>query len=202
VLSARDCAFSYRDSALKREPHRYVVLSVTFMLRKRGAPTLNYKELVDALAAKKGTPRLKEVRAMVLELRKQKSMVLDPNAPDENLRSAGSFFLNPIVPTEQADELVKRLAAEARNANGETLPRYPAAKPEHTKLPAAWLIEAAGFAKGERRGAVGISTKHSLALVCQEGATTADLLALAAEIEERVQSRFGIRLEREPVLLG
>jgi UDP-N-acetylmuramate dehydrogenase len=69
------------------------------------------------------------------------------------------------------------------------------------KLAAAWLIEASGFSKGERRGAVGISTQHSLALTCHSGASTAQLLAFASEIEARVHERFGVRLEREPVLL-
>jgi UDP-N-acetylmuramate dehydrogenase len=203
VLSGAECDFSYRYSALKRDPARYVVLAVTFALRKGGAPFVRYQELVKALGARESSsaPSLAEVRRTVIALRRAKSMVLDPSAPDENTRSAGSFFLNPIIANEQADALTARLIAEGRIASAAALPRYPGNDAAHSKLAAAWLIEAAGFRKGERRGAVGISTKHSLALVCHEGATASDLLAFAAEIEARVRDRFGIQLEREPVVL-
>jgi UDP-N-acetylmuramate dehydrogenase len=154
---------------------------------------------VSALGA--STPSLAEVRRTVIALRRAKSMVFDPSAPDENTRSAGSFFLNPIIGSDQADALTARLLSEGRIASAAALPRYPGNDAAHSKLAAAWLIEAAGFRKGERRGAVGISTKHSLALVCHEGATTSDLLAFAAEIEALVRERFGVQLEREPVVL-
>ena len=203
VLTPAECDFSYRYSALKREPSRYVVLAVTFALHRGGAPFVRYQELVNALATRGGSsaPSLTEVRRMVIALRRAKSMVFDPSAPDENTRSAGSFFLNPIVPNEQAGALAAQLAAEGRIASAASLPRYLGHDAAHSKLAAAWLIEAAGFCKGERRGAVGISTKHSLALVCHDGATARDLLAFAAEIEARVRDRFGIQLEREPVML-
>jgi len=204
VLTNAECAFSYRYSALKRQPGRYVVLGVTFSLHKGGAPLLRYQELVNAFLVRGSTsaPSLDDVRATVIALRRAKSMVYDPAAPDENTRSAGSFFLNPIVPSLQADALAAQLVAEGRIAAPSALPRYPTSDATLTKLAAAWLIEAAGFRKGEQRGAVGISTKHSLALVCHAGATANELIAFANEIEARVQDRFGIRLEREPVLLA
>jgi len=203
VLSRQACDFSYRYSALKRDPSRYVVLAVTYALREHGAPAVVYQELINALAPRdSSTPSLAEVRQTVIALRRKKSMVFDPSAPDENTRSAGSFFLNPIVPAVQADALAAKLLADGRIATTSALPRYPAADPDQVKLAAAWLIEAAGFIKGERRGAVGISSTHSLALVCHTGATTADLLAFAHEIGARVDASFGIQLEREPVLFG
>ena len=203
VLSNADCGFSYRYSALKRDPSRYVVLAATFALRKGGAPFVRYQELVSALGVGPGSsaPSLAEVRRTVIALRRGKSMVFDPSAPDENTRSAGSFFLNPIIPSEQADALTARLVTEGRISSASALPRYPGNDAQHSKLAAAWLIEAAGFRKGERRGPVGISSKHALALVCHDGATASDLLAFAAEIEQRVHDRFGVQLEREPVLL-
>jgi UDP-N-acetylmuramate dehydrogenase len=210
VLSADECAFEYRNSALKRDPSRYVVLEVTFALTQGGLPALRYAELVHALAAQDGTPpSLQQVRDTVIRLRRAKGMVLDaPNASthasSDNSRSAGSFFLNPIVSVEQADALAARLLAEGRIAKLEAMPRFPASPilgTGHVKLAAAWLIEACGFSKGERRGGVGISTQHSLALTCHSGASTAQLLAFASEIEARVHERFGVRLEREPVLL-
>jgi UDP-N-acetylmuramate dehydrogenase len=204
VLTNAECDFSYRYSALKRQPGRYVVLGVSFALHKGGAPLLRYQELVNAFIARGGSsaPSLDDVRASVIALRRAKSMVYDPAAPDENTRSAGSFFLNPIVPALQADALAAQLLAEGRIATPSALPRYPTADATLAKLAAAWLIEAAGFRKGERRGAVGISTKHSLALVCHAGATADELIAFSNEIEARVQARFGVRLEREPVLLA
>lgn len=204
VLRNADCDFSYRYSALKRDPSRFVVLAVTFALTKGGAPFVRYRELMDALAPspRGAPPSLAEVRDTVIALRRAKSMVVDPSAPDENTRSAGSFFLNPIIPSREADALAARLVAEGCIAAPGLMPRFPASDPSATKLAAAWLIEAAGFHKGERRGAVGISTRHSLALVCHEGATATELLAFAHEIEGRVQARFGVRLEREPVLLA
>jgi len=202
VLTNAECDFSYRYSALKREPNRYAVLAVTFALQKSGAPALRYQELVSAFTAHAGAPSLVETRRMVIALRRKKSMVYDPSMPDENTRSAGSFFLNPIVSVEQADALAARLVAEGRIDSPAALPRYPGNDPAHNKLAAAWLIEAAGFRKGERCGNVGISTNHSLALVCHQGATTAELLGFARVIEVQVHDRLGVRLEREPVLLG
>lgn len=206
VLTNAECDFSYRYSALKRQPDRYVVLAVTYALHEHGAPAIRYQELINAFAARSEvqayTPSLAETRRTVIALRRNKSMVYDLRAADENTRSAGSFFLNPIVPVEQADALAAQLLASGRIQSVAALPRYPAGDPAHVKLAAAWLIEAAGFSKGERRGNVGISTKHSLALVCHEGATTAELLGFARAIEAQVHTRLGVRLEREPVLLG
>jgi UDP-N-acetylmuramate dehydrogenase len=200
TLSAAECDFSYRYSALKRDPERYAVLAVTFTLRKHGAPAIRYQELINALSSHGAAPSLAETRSTVIALRRNKGMVFEPAAPD-NTRSAGSFFLNPIVTNEAADALTARLIAEGRIEAAAALPRYPANDAGHAKLAAAWLIEAAGFRKGERRGNVGISPKHSLALVCHTGATTAELLAFAHEIEARIRDRFGVQLEREPVLL-
>ncbi|MDQ3035332.1 MAG: UDP-N-acetylmuramate dehydrogenase [Myxococcota bacterium] len=186
VLTPADCAFAYRDSALKRDPDRFVVLSVSFALRPGGAPTVRYAELERALA---GPPRdLRTVRETVLALRRAKSMVIDPD--DANRRSAGSFFTNPIVDASTADAL--SLAHEG-------MPRWAHAD-GRVKLAAGWLIERAGITKGMRRGAVGISTKHALALVHHGGGTTSELLALADEVRAAVRARFGVELEREPVL--
>lgn len=221
VLSAEECGFAYRDSALKRDPSRYIVLEVTFVLTKGGMPAVRYAELANALASSDATqltvrsgsrqdsvPSLQHVRDTVIRLRRAKGMVLDPldagdaipNASHENRRSAGSFFLNPIVSIAQADALAARLLAEGRIDKLDAMPRFPAS-PGMVKLAAAWLIEAAGFVKGERRGSVGISTQHSLALTCHSGATSAQLFAFAREIETRVHERFGVQLEREPVAL-
>ena len=188
---AADCAFGYRDSDFKRRPDRFVVTDVTFALRPGGGPTLAYRELLERAPS---APSLEAVRSLVLELRRAKSMVLD--RADPNRRSAGSFFTNPIV---DAERLAGVEAAAAERALG-PVPQWPAAG--GTKLAAGWLIERAGFPKGSRRGAVGQSTKHALALVHHGGGSTAELLAYAAEIVAGVEGVFGITLEREPRLLG
>lgn len=193
TLSAAECAFGYRDSVLKRAPGRFLVTSVTFWLRPGGAPAPRYAELVRAL---EGTaPSLRSTREAVLALRRKKSMVLD--AGDENRRSVGSFFTNPVVAQAQAAEVVSRAARLGLSP----VPQWP--QPDgRVKLAAGWLVEHAGVAKGLRRGAVGVSTAHALALVHHGGGTTTQLLELAQWVLERVEAAFGVRLEREAVLLG
>ncbi|HVZ89563.1 MAG TPA: UDP-N-acetylmuramate dehydrogenase [Polyangia bacterium] len=192
-LPAEACGFGYRDSAFKRAPDRFVVLGVTFALRPGGPPALRYRELAEALAGLPN-PSLADTRATVLALRARKSMVIAP--ADPNRRSAGSFFMNPIV----AARLASEVAARAGVADAE-MPRWPAGA-GRVKLAAGWLIERAGIAKGMRRGAVGVSTAHALALVHHGGGTTAELVALAAEIRNRVRDRFGVTLVPEPTFLG
>jgi UDP-N-acetylmuramate dehydrogenase len=183
-LGPDTCGFGYRDSIFKREPERHVILSVTLGLAKDGAPSLLYAELAAALP---GHPSLAEVRQAVLALRRKKSMLLD--AADPNRRSAGSFFVNPVVGADVA----AGLPADA--------PRF--LLPDgRSKLAAGWLIEHAGLAKGFRMGPVGISSQHALALIHHGGGTTADLLRLARHVQKAVRDRFGISLVPEPVFLG
>ncbi|UCH29457.1 MAG: UDP-N-acetylmuramate dehydrogenase [Myxococcales bacterium] len=195
-LDPTDCGFGYRDSSFKREPDRFVVTAVDFLLRPDGAPTIRYAELTNHVTS---GATLVDVRRAVLDLRRRKSMVLDPDDP--NRRSAGSFFLNPIVSAEQAYELVERALDDGLASSASDVPRHPAGE-GRVKLAAGWLIEKAGIAKGTRRGAVGVSTNHALALVHHGGGTTTELLAFATEIRRCVEDRFGVRLEREPRLLA
>ena len=182
-MSAADCGFVYRGSVFKYHDRR-VVLSVTFNLRAspQSGP-LRYAELTRTLDIPiGGTAPLADVREAVLQLRRRKGMVIDPEDPDSV--SAGSFFTNPILRTVPAGA-----------------PAWP--EPDgRTKTSAAWLIEQAGFHRGYGNGRAGISTKHTLALVNRGGATTAELMALAHEIAGRVEERFGIALHPEPVLVG
>ena len=118
-------------------------------------------------------------------------MLIDGSDPDA--RSAGSFFENPIVSATVADAIAARA--------GSDLPRYPL--PDgRAKLAAGWLIERAGIERGMRMGAVGVSSKHTLALVHHGGGTTRELLALAMHVRQAVLDRFDIALKPEPVLLG
>jgi UDP-N-acetylmuramate dehydrogenase len=193
-LPASALDFAYRDSALKRDPDRAVVLDVTFGLIPEGAPRLTYSELTKAMAGRE--PTLERVRETVIALRRTKSMVIDP--ADPNRRSAGSFFTNPIVAPAEADEVVRRALARGVVSDTAQVPRWP--EGERVKLAAGWLIEKAGIHKGLRRGTVGVSSAHALALVHHGGGTTKELLALEAEVRAAVRAAWGIELEREPVL--
>lgn len=195
------CGFGYRISRFKREDRdRYVVLDVTFRLCRNTVPALRYTELSNAVAERTDLARVSPpdavrlVRETVLALRRRKSMVLDPDDP--NTRSVGSFFLNPVLSNEAFAELARRWRAAGGSA---AIPTFPAAG--GVKVPAAWLVEQAGYRKGHRQNGVGISSRHALALL-NLGGTTAQLLALAEEIERSVLEKFGVRLEREPVVVG
>ncbi|WP_203337254.1 UDP-N-acetylmuramate dehydrogenase [Nocardioides limicola] len=189
TFAGDECGFGYRHSRFKADPGRHVVLSVTFRLGRGelGEP-IRYAELARHLGVEVGTPApLAEVRRTVLGLRAGKGMVLD--AADHDTWSAGSFFTNPIL--ADADLLP------------DDAPRWPQGDGT-VKTSAAWLIEQAGFGKGHPGpgGRVGLSTKHTLALTNRGDATTEDLVALAREVRDGVEARFGVRLVNEPVLVG
>lgn len=179
---------------------RYVVLGVTFRLERSpmSAP-VRYPELAATLGIAPGEHApLADVRTAVLGLRRSKGMVLDPADPDTV--NAGSFFTNPLLDRDQFARLER--AVEAKLGPGAGFPHFPADHGQ-IKVPAGWLIEQAGFAKGyPAGGAARISAKHTLALTNPGQASTSDLIDLAREIVAGVRSEFGIELTNEPVLVG
>lgn len=210
TLSNEELDFGYRDSVLKRTTlhgsPRYVVLSVRFRLTHRGEATrsspVRYAELarslgldVNAAEDQRRAP-LADVRTTVLALRAGKGMVLDPE--DHDTWSTGSFFTNPIV----GEDVLATLPEGA--------PRFPALPDvdgsPRVKLSAAWLIDRAGCQKGFGaelvEGRASLSTKHTLAVTNRGEASTADLLAVAGAVRDRVRETFGIELHPEPVLIG
>jgi UDP-N-acetylmuramate dehydrogenase len=193
-LAPEACGFTYRSSAFKREPGRWVVLGVRFELTasQRSAP-VRYAELARALGVAVGdSAPLAEVREAVLALRRGKGMVLDPADPDTV--SAGSFFTNPIL--DAAD-----FAALRQRADTEP-PAWPEAD-GRVKTSAAWLIERAGFHRGQGDpDGIAISSKHTLALTNRGAGTTTELVALAREIAGGVKDAFGVALAPEPVFIG
>jgi UDP-N-acetylmuramate dehydrogenase len=198
-LSNPDCGFAYRRSIFNSSCRgRYIVLRVTYALRPRSRPRLHYPDLKLHFADRREPPSLSEIRDAVLRIRTTKGMVIVPGEPD--CRSVGSFFKNPVVTEETAAEIAEASRRQG-GAGAETLPRFNVGD-GRLKLPAAWLIERAGFHKGYTRGPVGISTKHALALVNRGGATAQDVLSLMREIQEGVKSCFGIDLEPEPEFVG
>jgi UDP-N-acetylmuramate dehydrogenase len=198
-LSNAQCGFTYRTSIFNTTMRdRYIVLSVTYALRVNGKTQIEYSDLQRYFAGRPGNPSLAEVREAVLDIRASKAMLLISG--DSDSRSAGSFFKNPIVSEAAYLEIQETARRSGFLSDAEALPRYKA--PNGVKVPAAWLIERSGFPKGYRRGRVGLSSKHTLALVNRGGGTAEDVLNLAREIQTGVRTTFGVDLIPEPVFVG
>ena len=190
-LQNADSGFAYRTSIFNaRERGRYIVLQVTFELIFGGAPRLEYADLKHHFAGRSNPPTLAETRDAVRAIRLSKAMLIVPG--DDDCRSAGSFFKNPVLTRAAFDQLHERSPA---------IPNFPA-RDGMVKVAAAWLVEQAGFPKGLTRGPVGISRKHALAIVNRGGATAADIINLKNEIQQRVLDTFGVELRPEPVFVG
>jgi UDP-N-acetylmuramate dehydrogenase len=192
-LSRDQCRFAYRTSLFNTTAReRYIILRVTCALTKGGAPSIRYPDLQREFENEPETARtLSAVRAAVRRIRARKAMLLVEGDPD--CRSAGSFFKNPIITEQQFEGLQTRL--------GGNVPRYPGPQGK-VKTAAACLIERVGFHKGYSLGPVGLSTRHTLALVNRGGAKAEDVLRLARKIQSRVLDRCGVELVPEPVFVG
>jgi UDP-N-acetylmuramate dehydrogenase len=200
-LDVEECLFDYRSSAFKRDPGRWVVLRVSFAFEPGGeSEPIRYAELARRLGVDEGARApLADVRAAVLDLRRAKGMVLDPDDPDTY--SAGSFFTNPIMRAHEFDALVAR-AAEQLGPDG-VPPSWPASHHRYVKTSAAWLIQHAGLQRGYGNpDGIAISSKHTLALTNRGAGTTTELVALAREIAATVDEAFGVKLVPEPVFVG
>ena len=189
TFTNEQCHFSYRNSTFKADAGRYVILNVTFQLRKgEMSQPITYLELANYLSVSLGDRApVKEVRKAVLELRGRKGMLI--NSTDINSNSAGSFFVNPILSKDLAD----KLPADA--------PRWPQTD-GRVKTSAAWLMEHAGVNKGEKLAGAQISNKHVLALTNSGDATADDIIELAKMARAKVFQKFGIKLEAEVQLVG
>jgi UDP-N-acetylmuramate dehydrogenase len=192
TLTNAECHFGYRSSVFKHdECDRYIVTAVTFRLKRNGSANVRYPELQRALD-ERGVrlDDLSAVRDAVIAIRKRKGMVIDPGDPDT--RSDGSFFMNPVLSAEEFE----RFGAIATDA-----PNFPAAD-GNVKLSAAWLIERAGFGKGFAHGNVGLSSKHTLAVINRGGGTAREILELVAMIQRGVREKFGVEIHPEPNFIG
>lgn len=185
-LAAADCAFAYRDSLFKSHaPGRYIITQVRFLLSRTPSVQLDYGDIrreIERRGIVRITPR--DVAHAVIAIRQSK--LPDP----ARLGNAGSFFKNPVVSVQQADDLRQRFPG---------LVSYP--QPAGVKLAAGWLIEQAGW-KGRNQGAVGVHDRQALVLVHRGGGTGAQLLRLAADVRASVLDKFGVALEQEPVIWG
>lgn len=185
-LGNTDCKFAYRSSIFNTtDKNRFIVLAVEFNLITDGKPKIVYKDLKEVFVGKR--PNLQRTREAVLKIRRAKSMVIDEN--DLNSRSAGSFFKNPIVEIDQLKELP------------ENTPNFKV-DDRRVKIPAAWLIENAGFQKGYKKENAGLSENHTLALINRGGASAREIIALKDEIQSKVKAKFNIELVPEPIFIG
>ncbi len=190
-FTSEECRFGYRSSLFKNyERDRYIVLSVSFRLRIGGPAAVRYPELQRYLEERDASLHdLPTVRDAVIAIRKRKGMVIDPADPDS--RSDGSFFMNPVLPAGDFESFPGR----------ETAPHFPS--PEGTvKLSAAWLIEQAGFGKGFVHGKVGLSSRHTLALINRGGGTAREVVELVRMIQKGVREKFGVEIHPEPNFIG
>jgi UDP-N-acetylmuramate dehydrogenase len=194
-LCREACGFSYRSSIFNTtERGRYIIVQVNYALKHGGEAHVAYADLKRYFAGWSEKPTLATTRDAVRKIRAGKGMLIVDG--DDDCRSAGSFFKNPILSAEQYQQLTAKAAAKNLQ-----IPSYPALDAQK-KVSAAWLVEHSGFSKGYNHGPVGISRKHALAIVNRGNASASDVLALKADIQERVQEIWGILLEPEPVFVG
>jgi UDP-N-acetylmuramate dehydrogenase len=198
-VGAGECEFDYRSSRFKtRDRNRFIITRVTYRLLANGKPAVRYPELQKYLAENGASdPGPAQVREAVLALRRKKAMVIDPS--DADSRSVGSFFVNPVVTTEEFERIKARAGRFVQSS--EEMPAFPS-QGQRVKLSAAWLIERAGIQRGYIYGNVGTSTKHALAIVNRGGGTASEVVRLKEEIQSRVRDRFGVDLTPEPVFVG
>jgi UDP-N-acetylmuramate dehydrogenase len=184
-FDAKTCRFGYRDSFFKREGReRFAITSVVFRLPKAWTPRAEYADIARELGERRAVATPRAIFEAVVAVRRAK--LPDPLV----LGNAGSFFKNPIVDAA---------AFEALRAREPQIVSY--GQPDGgVKLAAGWLIDQCGW-KGRAMGGAAVHERQALVLVNRDGATGADVLALARAIQDDVRQRFGVELEPEPVVV-
>jgi UDP-N-acetylmuramate dehydrogenase len=194
-FSSSDCKFAYRRSRFNsNDVGNFIITRVQFALMPNGRPKIEYADLKKHFAGRTESPSLQETRDAVRAIRHRKAMLIVEG--DEDSRSAGSFFKNPVVDAGTFERI-----AEDGRCQGVTPPSYPAEN-GRVKIAAAWLVEQSGLSKGFSLGPVAISRRHALAIVNRGGAKAQDVIALKNLIQQRVRDKFGIELKPEPVFVG
>ncbi len=185
TLSASDCDLGYRHSLFKTPAGSdFIVTAINLKLSRQDMPNIQYKALQQTLQSRGiENPGCQQVFDTVCEIRQAK--LPDPT----RLGNAGSFFKNPVISRQQLDAILKI---------NEKLPHFPQAN-DNFKVPAAWLIDQAGW-KGHRSGPVGVHKAQALVLVNHGGGNGQQIAILAEQIKKDILKRFGVTLEREPVL--
>jgi len=184
-LSSNDCIFSYRNSVFKENIGKFAILNVSFRLSKNYPRSPTYKDLsLYFLSKQKKNPTLKEIREAVIKIRSEK-------LPDwKKEPNCGSFFQNPIITNDLADELFKKFP---------DIPRYNAGEGK-TKTSGGWLIEKSDL-KGKEFNNIKIHPKSGLVLINTGKAKFKDLEKVIEKINETVYKKFKIELKPEPNLI-
>lgn len=181
-LSNTDCKFSYRNSVFKEDPRRYIVISVTFGLKKDGKINAQYKDVQEHFAFKKiKEPTLKQMREAIIEIRKRKL----PDVKDYG--TAGSFFKNVIVSTSKAQELVAKYPEMIVHPVND----------KKVKIPVAWILDNLCGFRGVKKGNVGTYKNQALVIINTGDATAAEIIALAQKMVDGVYEKTGIEIEPE-----
>ena len=183
TLTKDECHFAYRDSYFKQNPQRFIVTKVVFKIPKQWQARIHYADLAKQFSGQ-SSPSPEEIFLAVCKIRTLK--LPDPKV----IGNAGSFFQNPIVPSEQYETLLQKHPG---------LVSYPDANGKR-KLAAGWLIDQCGF-KGQRVSNVGVYEKQALVLVNHGNGTAQDILGLAKCIQDKVRKEFGVSLDIEPNIL-
>jgi len=180
TFSVKDCQYGYRESIFKKElKGKYIITSVVFKLQKQAQFKLNYQHL-EAEVLKNGDINLQNIRQTIIAVRESK-------LPDPKIfGNAGSFFMNPVISKAHFNELL---------AQYPQMPHYFVSETEE-KVPAGWLIDQCGW-KGKQIGNAGVHDKQALVLVNKGGATGAEIVYLAEQIQASVKTKFGIELRAE-----
>ena len=185
TLSRDACTFGYRDSLFKREPGRYIIVSVTLRLPQPWQSVTGYADVSRTLAqAGIDRPNARQIFNAVADIRRRK--LPDP----AELGNAGSFFKNPVVDAATFAALRERFPQAVGYAQADGT----------WKVAAGWLIDQCGW-RGKSLGQAGVHERQALVLVNRGGASGSDIVALARAVQASVQARFDIALEPEPVML-
>ncbi len=199
-FSNKECKFGYRTSIFRSEGYGcYFITSVTFLLKKNKdfSPVLSYSDLKKYFSSLGRQPTLREVRRAIIEIRAKKGMVILPGY--ESYFSVGSFFKNPLISRDEFERIRSIIKQNSFDGMSEMSWFWP--QDDKIKVSAAKLIEESGFYRGYKEGNVGISPKHSLAIINYGKAKSRDILEFAKKIQNRVKEKFSVELEPEVELL-
>lgn len=187
VFKNEDCNYSYRKSIFKSElKNRYIITHVVYRLYKTFRPELNYGTILQQMSKYNLTPNAlnaQDLRRIIVEIRQEK--LPDP----QEIGSAGSFFMNPVISPMKFAELEEKYPK---------MPHYDV--PGGVKVPAGWMIEQCGW-KGKRMGNVGVYDKQALVIVNWGNATGKEVVALCNAIQNDVYSKFGIKIYPEVLFI-
>ncbi|MEK7464033.1 MAG: UDP-N-acetylmuramate dehydrogenase [Patescibacteria group bacterium] len=179
TIKNSECKFAYRTSIFKQEPGRYVVLSMTCILKKKAGLNISYKDVQEYFSFKKiKEPTLKQVRDAVIEIRMRK-------LPDvREYGTAGSFFKNVIVSQIQSQELVAKYPEMVVHAVND----------KKVKIPLAWLLDHVCGFRGVKKGNVGTYKNQALVLINYGDATAQEITDLAQKMVDAVYEKTGIEI--------